>query len=150
MGMTRIVLAGVAGVVALTPLAAEPAGAASSTVKLYKVVYDPSGKDTHANSQLNREYVVLKNGGKRTVTLTAWTVRDTKHHVYTFETFSLKPGKYVYIHTGRGTDTSTNVYQNRGWYVWNNTADKVSLRTAAGTTVDTCQWKHNSPGHVTC
>jgi hypothetical protein len=150
MGMTRTIVAGLAGVAALTAMAAEPASAASSTVKLYKVVYDPSGKDTHANSQIDREYVVLKNGGKTTVKLAGWTVRDTKKHVYTFPSFSIKPGKYVYIHTGRGTNTGTNVYQNRGWYVWNNTADKVSLRTSAGTTVDTCQWKRGSPGHVTC
>jgi hypothetical protein len=150
MGSTRYVLACLAGAAALTALAAEPAGAASSSVRLYKVVYNPSGTDTHANSQLNREYVVLKNGGKQTVKLTGWTVRDTKGHFYTFKTFSLKPGKYVYIHTGRGTDTGTNVYQGRGWYVWNNTADKVSLRTGGGTTVDTCQWKHAGSGHVSC
>jgi hypothetical protein len=76
--------------------------------------------------------------------------RHVKRHVYTFATFSLKPGKYVYIRTGRGTDTSTSVYQGRGWYVWNNTADKVSLRTAAGTTVDTCQWTHAGSGQVAC
>jgi len=151
MGMIRkMVAGGVIGAAALTVAVAEPAGAATSTVRLYKVVYDPSGSDTHANSQLNREYVVLKNGGKKTVKLTGWTVRDTKHHVYTFGTFSLKAGKYVYVHTGHGTDTSANVYQNRGWYVWNNTADKVYLRTTAGTTVDTCSWKHKSPGHVSC
>ena len=150
MRIVRNVAVGVLGVAALTAAVAEPAGAATSPVRLSKVVYDPSGSDTHANSQLNREYVVLKNGGKKTVKLTGWTVRDTKHHVYTFGTFSLKPGKYVYIHTGHGTDTGANVYQNRGWYVWNNTADKVYLRTTAGTTVDTCSWKHKSPGHVSC
>ncbi|MDN3351274.1 lamin tail domain-containing protein [Actinomadura sp. DC4] len=148
--MVRIVAAGSLGVAALAVVAAEPAGAATSTVRLYKVVYDPSGSDTHANSQLNREYVVLKNGGKKTVKLTGWTVRDTKKHVYTFGTFSLKPGKYVYIHTGHGTNTSANVYQNKGWYVWNNTADKVSLRTAAGTSAGTCSWKHTKSGYKVC
>jgi Lamin Tail Domain len=146
----RTAVLGLAGAAALTALVAAPAGAATSSVRLYKVVYNPSGSDTHANSQLNREYVVLKNGGKKTVKLTGWTVRDTKRHVYTFGTFSLKPGKYVYVHTGRGTNTGTNVYQNRGWYVWNNTADKVTLRTAAGTTADTCRWTHAGTGHVSC
>lgn len=150
MGITRRTLAGVAGAVALVALAAEPADAASSSVRIYKVVYDPSGPDTHSNSQLNREYVVLKNGGSRTVRLTGWTVRDTKRHVYTFGAFSLKAGKYVYIHTGRGTDTSTHVYQNRGWYVWNNTGDKIYLRTAGGTTAGTCSWKHTSSGAKYC
>jgi len=150
MGIVRNVAVGALGVAALTAAVAEPAGAATSPVRLYKVVYDPSGSDTHANSQLNREYVVLKNGGKKTVKLTGWTVRDTKHHVYTFGTFSLKPGKYVNVRTGHGTDTSANVYQNRGWYVWNNTADKVYLRTTTGTTVDTCSWKHTKSGYKTC
>lgn len=150
MGIGRNIVIGVAGAAALAIVAAEPAGAASSPVRLYKVVYNPSGPDTHANSQLNREYVVLKNGGRSTVKLTGWTVRDTKSHVYTFATFSLKPGKYVYVHTGRGTDTSTNVYQNRGWYVWNNTGDKVSLRTSGGSTVDTCSWKGRSAGYQAC
>jgi hypothetical protein len=149
MRMTRTMMAGALGAAALTVLAVQPAGAATSTVKLYKVVYNPSGADTHANKQLNREYVVLKNGGKKTVKLTGWTVRDTKSHKYVFGTFSLKPGKYVYIHTGKGTDTGTNVYQNRGWYVWNNTGDTVSLRTAAGSTVDTCKWSKGS-GTKTC
>lgn len=150
MGIARNVALGALGVAALTAVATEPADAATSSVRLYKVVYDPSGPDTHANSQLNREYVVLKNGGTKTVKLTGWTVRDTKSHVYTFGTFSLKPGKYVYIHTGRGTNTSTNVYQNRGWYVWNNTADKVYLRTTTGTTVGTCSWKHTKSGYKIC
>jgi Lamin Tail Domain len=154
MGITRNALAVTATVftaaAVTTAVVAGPADAASSTVRLYKVVYDPSGSDTHANSQLNREYVVLKNGGKTTVRLSGWTVRDTKRHVYTFAGFSLKPGKYVYVHTGRGTDTGTNVYQGRGWYVWNNTGDTVSLRTSAGTTVDTCKWKHTKAGSTSC
>lgn len=150
MRIGRNLVIGMAGVAAFAVVAAAPASAATSSVRLYKVVYNPSGADTHANSQLNREYVVLKNGGRSTVKLTGWTVRDTKRHVYTFKTFSLKPGKYVYIHTGRGSDTSTNVYQNRSWYVWNNTGDKVYLRTSGGTTVDTCSWKGRSAGYQSC
>ena len=151
MGTVRnAALAGLAGAALLTAVTAMPAEAASSTVKLYKVVYDPSGSDTHSNTQLNREYVVLKNTGKHAVKITGWTVRDTKHHVYAFGGFTLKSGSFVYIHTGRGSDTGKNVYQQRGWYVWNNTADKVYLRTTAGTTVDTCRWTRKSPGHVSC
>ena len=146
----RSIALGLAGAALLTAVAAVPAEAATSTVKLYKVVYDPSGKDTHSNAQIDREYVVLKNTGRHSVKITGWTVRDTKKHVYAFGSFTLKAGAYVYIHTGRGTDTGKNVYQQRGWYVWNNTADKVYLRTTAGSTVDTCGWTRKSPGHVTC
>jgi len=149
MRILRGVLAGamVAGAVVAV---AVPAGAAASPVRLYKVVYDPPGADTHANAQLNREYVVLKNTGTRAVKLTGWTVADTKSHVYHFRSFTLKPGKYVYVHTGRGTDTGTNVFQGRRWYVWNNTADTVTLRTAGGTKIDTCRWTHKGHGYVAC
>ena len=144
------VLAGAVAAGLLTGVMAGQAEAATSPVRLYKVVYDPSGKDTHANAQLNREYVELKNTGKRAVTLTGWTVADTKGHVYHFKSFTLKPGKYVYVHTGKGTDTAANVFQNRGWYVWNNTTDTVTLRTAAAKKIDTCHWAKGGRGYISC
>ncbi len=150
MRILRSLLAGVVAAGAVVGAVAGQAEAATSPVKLYKVVYDPSGPDTHSNTQLNREYVVLRNTGKKAVTLTGWSVADTKSHVYRFKTFTLKPGKYVYVHTGKGSDTSANVYQNRGWYVWNNTADTVTVRTSGGTRIDTCKWTHKGKGYVYC
>ena len=48
------------------------------------------------------------------------------------------------IHTGKGTSyttsASTHLYQGRGWYVWNNTGDKVILRRADGSLKDTCSY----------
>jgi hypothetical protein len=32
------------------------------------------------------------------------------------------------------------LYQGRGWYVWNNTGDKVILRRADGSLKDTCTY----------
>jgi hypothetical protein len=89
---------------------------------------------------LNAEYVVIKNTGTTTRTLTGWTVRDRTHHVYTFPSFTLKPGKSVKLHSGRGADTSSNLYWDRGWYVWNNDGDKAILRSSSGTLKDTCTW----------
>jgi len=48
-------------------------------------------------------------------------------HVYTFRSFTLKPGKSVKLHSGKGSDTSSNLYWDRGWYVWNNDGDKGHL-----------------------
>jgi len=150
MRVLRGVLAGTVAVGAVCGVAVGQAEAAAPPVKLYKVVYDPSGKDTHSNTQLNREYVALKNTGRRAVKLTGWTVADTKRHVYKFKVFTLKPGKVVYVHTGKGHDTSVNVFQNRAWYVWNNTADTVTLRNSAGTKIDTCRWTRNGKGYIYC
>ena len=38
-----------------------------------------------------------------------------------------------------GTDRS-NLYWDRGWYVWNNDGDKAVLKNASGTVVDTCRY----------
>ena len=120
------------------------------TVRIARVVYDPSGPDTHSNVQLNRETVELKNTGKHSVAMKGWTLRDTSHHVYVFGGFTLRAGALVTVHTGIGTDTARNLYQDRRWYVWNNKGDTATLRTAAGRTVATCRWTHDGSGAIDC
>lgn len=57
-----------------------------------------------------------------------------------FPSFKLKPGKSVKLHSGKGSNTSSNLYWDRGWYVWNNDGDKAILRSSSGTLTDTCAW----------
>jgi hypothetical protein len=123
----------------LVPAAAVQADAASA-VRISGVQYDSPGSDTGSNYSLNREWVRITNYSSTRKTLTSWTLRDTSNHVYRFGTFSLGAGKSVRIHTGKGSNTATDRYQGRGWYVWNNTGDKAILRNAAGTTVSTRSW----------
>jgi len=52
----------------------------------------------------------------------------------------IKARKSVKLHSGKGGDTSSNLYWDRGWYVWNNDGDKAILRTSSGTLKDTCTW----------
>jgi hypothetical protein len=104
----------------------------------------PSGSDLPVtNYQLNREYVTIKNTGTTTRTLTGWTGLDPANHVYTFPTFKLGAGKSVKLHTGEGTNSSTNLYWGRGYYVWNNTGDKAILHRVAA---DDC--RRGLPGRV--
>jgi hypothetical protein len=105
-----------------------------------KIRYDSPGTDRGSKTSLNAEYVVIKNTGTTTRSLTGWTVRDKAHHVYTFPSFKLKPGKSVKLHSGKGSNTSSNLYWDRGWYVWNNDGDKAILRSSSGTLTDTCTW----------
>src|SRR6476620_192129 len=116
-----------------------PADAAGS-IQFRKIRYDSPGTDLGGKTSLNAEYVVIKNTGSTTRSLTGWTVRDKAHHVYTFRSFTLKPGKSVKLHSGRGADTSSNLYWDRGWYVWNNDGDKAILRSSSGALKDTCTW----------
>ncbi len=146
--LSRILLAAGVAVASLVSLAT-PAEAASP-VQIYKVYYDSPGSDTGSNTSLNAEYVVLKNISTRTVALTGWTLRDAQGHVYRFGTFYLGAGKYVFVHTGKGTNTATHRYWGLSWYVWNNTGDKAYLRNPAGTLMDSCAWYSVGSGYKYC
>ena len=118
------------------------AQAATPSVEITKVYVNSPGTDNRTNTSLNAEYVVLKNTTKATIKLTGWTLRDRSSHVYTFTTFSLSAGKSVTIHTGKGTNTTTNRYWGSGNYIWNNTGDEAYLRKPSTTAnTDTCTWK---------
>ncbi|WP_246456546.1 lamin tail domain-containing protein [Nocardioides mesophilus] len=123
--------------------------AAISPVRFSYVQYDSPGTDTGSNRSLNAEYVVVKNFGQKSRSITGWTVRDLNGHVYRFGRFTIKPGKTVRLHTGRGSNSRTDVYWRRDWYVWNNTGDKATLKNKSGTTVDTCKWG-DGDGNTAC
>jgi len=75
---------------------------------------------------------------------------DAQGHVYKFGTFKLAAGARVYVHTGKGTNTASHRYWQRGWYVWNNTGDKATLRRADGTWIDSCSWTSGGLGYKYC
>jgi len=141
-------------VLALTAAVVAPAGAAQAAtprIMITKVYVNTPGADTPAtNTKLNGEYIVIKNTTRATITLTNWTIRDRAStaagHIYKFTgTVRIGAGKSITIHTGRGTNTSTNRYWGRtgtsGYaYIWNNSGDTAYLRDNAGRTVDTCTW----------
>ena len=120
----------VACLVTALSLIALPANAASA-IQFRKIQYDPSGSDVRANYQLNREYVTITNTGTTTRTLTGWTVRDLANHVYTFPSFKLGPGKSVRLHTGKGTNSSTDLYWAKGGTSGTTPATKRPRATAA-------------------
>jgi hypothetical protein len=139
-GLMRIRALIVACLVTALSLIALPANAASA-IQLRKIQYDPSGSDVPAtNHQLNSEYVTIKNTGTTIRTLTSWTVRDLANHVYTIPSFKLGAGKSVRLHTGKGTNSSTDLYWGKAWYVWNNTGDKAIVCDSSGALKDTCSW----------
>lgn len=120
--------------------AALPADAATGFVHFSKVYYNSPGSDRGSNKSLNAEWVRVKNTTSKTKILTGWTIRDRSHHVYKFPKFTLKPGKSVTLHTGKGKNTKSNLYWGSSWYIWNNGGDKATLKNASGTTKDTCKW----------
>jgi hypothetical protein len=128
--------------------AAPPAAATTSALQFRRINYNAPGTDTASN--VNGEWAVVKNTAATTRCLTGWTVRDAASHVYTFGSFCLGGGKVVYLHTGKGTNTSGNRYWGLGWHVWNNDGDKAYLKNSSGVLMDSCSWGTNGPGYVDC
>ena len=122
-------------------LSAAPAQAATPAVQFTGVLVNPSGPDTRTNAHINLEWFRLANTTRATINLNGWTVRDSAGATYRFGVYNLAAGKYVYVHTGRGTNTATDRYWGSANYIWNNTGDTATLRNPSNRIIDSCTWK---------
>jgi hypothetical protein len=67
---------------------------AAGAIQFRKIQYDPVGSDVPAtNSQLNAEYVTIKNTGTTTRTLRGWTVRDPREPRLHLRQFQVRCGQ---------------------------------------------------------
>ncbi|WP_158057126.1 lamin tail domain-containing protein [Halorussus halophilus] len=106
---------------------------ADATLSLAEAHPDAAGEE---QSNLNDEYVVLRNDGQESLDLSGWTVSDEADHEYTFpQGTTLKPGETLTLHTGTGEDAPPDYYWNADSPVWNNDGDTVFVHTAEGTLV---------------
>lgn len=111
-------------------------------IELYRIAYNPRGKDTRTNAKLNEEMIVLRNIGSKGRSIGGWTVRDLAGNRYTVPAgFFLKRGGYVRIHTGKGRNDNNDLYWRRTRYVWNNAGDRATLRKASGKIKDRCAYE---------
>ncbi|MFI5642049.1 lamin tail domain-containing protein [Streptomyces goshikiensis] len=149
MPRTRHLAAG-AAITAATVLLLPGQAHAAGALRISKIWYDSPGSDTGSTASLNGEWVQITNSTTGTVSLKGWTLTDASRHTYTFPTFTLKPGKTVTVKTGRGTNTSTVLYQQRGAYVWNNDKDTATLRRAGGALHHTCAYNSTRYDYKTC
>ncbi|MPZ62927.1 MAG: lamin tail domain-containing protein [Propionibacteriales bacterium] len=135
-------LAVAAGPVPSSSVTAAAVGTSAPPPIVIKAVrYDPPGSDTPAtNAKLNAEWVKIKNRSNTTRMLTNWRLRDRQGHVYRFPTTRLGAGRWLKVHTGRGSNAPRHRYWRRDWYVWNNDGDRAVLKRANGSFVDACRW----------
>lgn len=117
----------------------EPTSAPSTNggIKVWQVHEDASGRE---NDNLNDEYVILKNTGSTSINLQDWYIEDEANHRYTFPDFTLETDATVTIHTGSGSDTSTDLYWGSEAPVWNNGGDTAYLYDKTGDLVDENSW----------
>ncbi|MEU3413694.1 MULTISPECIES: lamin tail domain-containing protein [unclassified Streptomyces] len=146
----RAALPALAGAAVLTgTLLSTPAEAAGG-VRIHHVWFDSPGKDNRSNKSLNGEWVQLKNTSGRAVSLKGWVLKDASNHKYVFPNVKIGAGKYLKVHTGSGSDTSSDKYQGRRAYVWNNDKDTATLTKAGGTKVASCSWTTRDPSDKYC
>lgn len=123
---------------------------AAGSVHIAKIWYDSPGSDTRTTASLNAEWVQIKNSTTKPVSLKGWTLTDASRHTYKFGTFTLKAGKTVTVKTGKGTNTATTLFQQRGAYVWNNDKDTATLRRSNDAVHDTCSYNSTRYDYKNC
>jgi hypothetical protein len=127
----------------------QPSASAASCVGIYRIYYNSPGTDTGSNTSLNAEWIQLRNRCSTSSSLTNAKIKDAAGHTYTFGSYALGGGKYVKVHTGKGSNTATNRYQGRSWYVWND-KDTAYLYNASGIRLDSCSYNNRSASSVYC
>jgi competence protein ComEC len=101
-----------------------------AALRVAEVNADAAGDD---RENLNDEYVALENAGEASIDLSGWTISDESGKTYTVpDGVSLAPGETVIVHSGDGTDSTTDLYWDAGRPVWNNGGDVVTIRNAEG------------------
>ncbi|AYN39134.1 lamin tail domain-containing protein [Streptomyces dangxiongensis] len=146
----RAALPAFAGAAVLTgTLLSTPAEAAGG-VRIHHVWFDSPGSDNRSNKSLNAEWVQLKNTSGSAVSLKGWVLKDASNHKYVFPNVRIGAGKYLKVHTGSGSDTASDKYQDRRAYVWNNDRDTATLTKASGTKVGSCSWTTRDPSDKYC
>ncbi|MCX4762742.1 lamin tail domain-containing protein [Streptomyces sp. NBC_01275] len=136
----------VVGAVALPASAADHARPDRPKVEISDVQYDAPGWRDNSRRSLNKEWVELTNTTRHTINLDEWTLSDEQGETYTFSDYRLAPRATVRVHTGRGHDTDTDLYQDRRREVWDNRSDTATLRNDHGRRVDEVSWGHHH-GH---
>ncbi|MFH9660552.1 lamin tail domain-containing protein [Streptomyces sp. NPDC017248] len=146
----RAALPALAGAALLTgTLLSTPAEAAGG-VRIHHVWFDSPGSDNRSNKSLNAEWVQLKNTSGSAVSLKGWVLQDASHHKYVFPNVKIGAGKYLKVHTGSGSDSAADKYQDRRAYVWNNDKDTATLTKANGTKAASCSWTTRDPSDKYC
>jgi hypothetical protein len=135
--------------VILSP-SSQSSASAASCVGIHRIYYNAPETDTGSNTSLNAEWIQLRNRCSTSRSLTNAKIKDAAGHTYTFGSYALGGGKYVKVRTGKGSNTATDRYQGRSWYVWNNDKDTAYLYNASGTRLDSCSYNDRYASSVYC
>jgi hypothetical protein len=139
---TLAALVGVMAAMTGTPVASADAAlaAARGPFRIAQIHYEQG-------ATLNSEYIVVKNITNRRRDLSGFRIVDPQDgQRYRFRATTLRAGRSVVLHTGKGRDNPGDRFWDRSEPVWNNDGDTALLKNRAGVTVDRCSYDGNEPG----
>ena len=90
---------------------------------------DADGKDTE---NINGEFVIIKNNGKKDLNIGGWTVKDSSTSIYEFYGYILRQQSSLTLYSGKGIDGDGRLYWGSDVPVWNNKHDSFYLRDKDG------------------
>jgi len=106
-----------------------------TTLKIIHIEADAPGDD---RENPNGEWIEIANQGSASVPMQGYSLKDEANHIYTFGNFTVAAGGSFRLYSGRGQNSSTELYWGLvGESVWNNGSDAAFLRDAQGALVDT-------------
>ena len=87
--------------------------------------YDAAHDDS---TNINGEYVQLRNRGTQTISFDGWQIRDSALRRFPLPNgVRLEPGGRLRIFVGRGTNTATSIFLNQDISIFGNEADGAFL-----------------------
>ncbi|MFW6128108.1 MAG: lamin tail domain-containing protein [Halobacteriota archaeon] len=107
------------------------------TVGFYRIQNDAMNNDV---SNLNDEYIVLKNYGNSSVNLLNWSLRNDKNESYALPPISMPPGSTITLRSGSGVNAGSDYYLDSSSPIWGNQHDSAYLYNSEGTLADYCRW----------
>lgn len=129
---------------------------ASASNRTYQITISDLVADAPGDEydNLDNETVSFRNDGSEAIVLQGWELEDGSNHVYVFGSVTLNATATVTVHTGHGTQTTSDRYWGRDAPVWNNGGDRILLRNAVGEVVlnatydETGQLTYHSDNHT--
>jgi competence protein ComEC len=111
-----------------TPTQASPTG-----IRVVEIQADGEGAD---GSDLNAEYIVLKNTGDDLLDLSGWSVKDEDGHVHTFaDGVRLEVGATMTLHSGSGSQSTTDRFWWADGPVWDDHGETITIFDDTGNKV---------------
>lgn len=103
-------------------------GQSQNCIEIVSIHADAKGND---NQNKNDEWVEIKNTCTNAVSTNGWFLKDSSaSNKYQFKDVSIDGGKNIYLHSGCGQDTFSDIYWScpEGKYaIWNNSDDSAFL-----------------------